>query len=150
MSGAGILPNGLTSATQDTLRIIAKQPGINQIELIQIIGKEGLTPKASRQRVDSVVSQGLATKSGEGHKIELTLTPIGKQKLGIQTSVAQAPNLSAGLTKWATQKPPSVAATRTLVNASSRELYHPGKDATYMRPGAMDAYKLPSIWNGRP
>ena len=56
---------------------------------------------------------------------------------------------AANKQRWKEQ-PPTFAASRTLVNAVSREPYLGKELAPYNgRPGAMDAYSLPSLQNSR-
>jgi len=72
----------------------------------------------------------MVTMAGDGL---LEIQPKGRNALA-----------SANKQRWK-EAPPTFASSRTLVNAASRELYQANELAPYNgRPGAMDAYSLPS------
>lgn len=105
MPGAAILPTGLTTAAHATLQALAKQPGMLQADLVKTIARTGVSIKAARQRINNLEVRRLLSKSGTGHQIALHITPLGRQRIGIGTSQAPAPNPGRDLTRWATQKP---------------------------------------------
>lgn len=74
----------------------------------------------------------------KNHDAQFELQPKGRNALNAanrQRSKAQ---------------PTTLAASRTQVNASSRQLYNGAELRPYSgRPGAMDAYKMPSLHSGK-